>query len=148
MIWWQSGRPGSFGLLKTEENTEVMNKRMRVITMMVMLLILVAVTRAEAEDGDFVWAKSMGGPYAVSVATAITVDASGNIYTTGGFSGTVDFDPGPGTFNLTAAGNRDIFLSKLDSAGNFLWVSNMGGSNSCSGIRHCGRWVGERLHYG
>src|SRR5262249_39484318 len=39
------------------------------------------------------------------------VDASGTIWTTGSFDGTVDFDPGPGAFNLT--GRLDAFVGKL-----------------------------------
>src|SRR5688572_16739736 len=50
---------------------------------------------------DFIWAKGLGGTgsdYSISIA----IDASGNTYTTGVFSGTVDFDPGAGVFHLTA----------------------------------------------
>ena len=79
-----------------------------------------------AGDGDFVWAKQMGGT-TWDAGRGIAVDAAGNVYTTGDFWGTADFDPGPGTFNLTSAGNRDIFVSKLDSAGNFVWAKQMGG---------------------
>ena len=32
---------------------------------------------------------------------SVTVDSSGNVYTTGIFKGTVDFDPGAETTNLT-----------------------------------------------
>jgi hypothetical protein len=42
------------------------------------------------------------------------VDGPGNVYFTGEFSGTVDFDPGAGTSNLTCAGFfNDVFVCKL-----------------------------------
>lgn len=65
----------------------------------------------------------------------IAVDGSGNVYTTGQFSGAADFDPGVGVFNLTAFGSRDIVVSKLGSAGSFVWARQMGGMGSTnSGI--------------
>jgi len=78
------------------------------------------------------WAKSMGGA-GYDVGLAITIDGSGNVYTTGWFSGTADFDPGPGTFNLSSAGGYDVFITKLDAFGNFLWARSMGGINSDAG---------------
>jgi hypothetical protein len=80
-------------------------------------------------SGNFVWAKQMGGMYFDS-GISIAVDVPGNIYTTGYFGGTGDFDPGIGTYNLTTMGSDDIFVSKLDSVGNFAWAKNMGGSSS------------------
>lgn len=79
-------------------------------------------------SGNFLWAKSIGGSLADYCYT-ITVDALGNIYTSGYFQGTVDFDPGVGAFNLTSAGGFDVFIQKLDAAGNFLWAKSLGGSN-------------------
>jgi len=78
--------------------------------------------------GNFVWAKQMGGTDE-DISFSISLDSSGNVYTTGYFEGTVDFDPGIGTFSLTSVGGDDIFISKLDSAGNFRWAKQMGGAN-------------------
>ncbi len=75
--------------------------------------------------GNFVWAKSMGGS-GFDYGRGITVDAAGNVYSTGEFDGTVDFDPGAGTFSLSSGGGSDIFVSKLDASGNFVWAKNIG----------------------
>jgi gliding motility-associated-like protein len=80
-------------------------------------------------SGNFVWARSMGGT-SLDVAHAIAVDPSGNVYTTGSFYGTADFDPGTAAFNLTAAGDMDVFISKLDTDGNFVWARSLSGANT------------------
>ncbi|MDE0837929.1 MAG: SBBP repeat-containing protein, partial [Kiritimatiellae bacterium] len=84
---------------------------------------------AVAQNVEFAWAAGMGGTtyYPDASGLGIAVDASGNVYATGGFRGIVDFDPGPGTFNLTSSGGFDIFVQKLDASGNFLWAKGMGG---------------------
>ncbi|MGZ4055139.1 MAG: T9SS type A sorting domain-containing protein [Bacteroidia bacterium] len=78
-------------------------------------------------SGIFVWAKNIGGTTSAdrSGGTDIALDAANNVYTTGGFSGTVDFDPGVGVFNLTTGFSDDIFILKLDPSGNFVWAKNM-----------------------
>lgn len=77
-------------------------------------------------SGNLVWAKGMSG-INYGYASDITVDGSGNVYTTGIFSGIVDFDPNLGNYDLTSAGQSDIFISKLDAAGNLVWARSMGG---------------------
>jgi len=70
---------------------------------------------------------------------SIAVDSSGNVYTTGHFSYTVDFDPGAGTAELTAtetdiyADDSDVYVSKLDSSGNYVWASGFGGTSDDRG---------------
>ena len=78
-------------------------------------------------SGNFVWAKRFGGT-STDAGFGIAVDSSGNVYTTGSFFGTVDFDPGAGVADLTSAGERDVFVSKLDSSGNFVWAKRFGGT--------------------
>ncbi|MEP6749686.1 MAG: SBBP repeat-containing protein, partial [Bacteroidota bacterium] len=77
--------------------------------------------------GNVVWAKQFGGT-GDDNSYAVAVDAAGNVYTTGTYLGTVDFDPGSGTFTLgTTGGNQNAFISKLDGSGNFIWAKQLGG---------------------
>ncbi len=77
--------------------------------------------------GDFVFAATQGDN-----AVAIVTDSAGNVYSTGKFSGTTDFDPGPGVVNLTESQNSFAYLSKLDAAGNLVWAKHIGGYSGIS----------------
>lgn len=74
--------------------------------------------------GSYQWTLS------VANATGKTVgfDQAGNIYMAGSMMGTADFDPGPGTYNLTSVGVEDFFLAKYDGNRNLLWAIRAGGS--------------------
>lgn len=86
-------------------------------------------------EGNFIWAKAfVGSTNYNSQGNSISIDTIGNVYTTGYFYDTHDFDPGAGIFNLTSYGGADIFISKLDSMGNFVWAKSIGGSNSDKGM--------------
>ena len=78
------------------------------------------------------WARSMGGSD-LELGLSIATDASGNVYVTGYFESTVDFDPGPDTLNLISNGNRDVFVQKLDASGNLLWAKSLGGTSGDDG---------------
>jgi len=80
-------------------------------------------------NGNFIWGKSIGGS-GEDVATAIDIDAAGNLYITGFFENTVDFDPGVGTFNVTSSGGWETFILKLNSAGNLVWVKTLVGQTN------------------
>ncbi|MBN4066017.1 SBBP repeat-containing protein, partial [Candidatus Amoebophilus asiaticus] len=84
-------------------------------------------------DGNYVWAKGIGSTNNDS-GYGIAVDISGNIYITGVFQATADFDPGAGTTNLTAIGLEDIFFAKYDPNGNYTWSKGIGGTSSGVGI--------------
>ena len=83
------------------------------------LLLSFLLTSLFAQSPEFEWAKQFGGE-GPGQGIGVAVDSAGNVYTTGSFTGTFDFDPGPDIFNITASDQRDIFISKLDADGNFL----------------------------
>ncbi len=77
--------------------------------------------------GNFIWVKTIGGTGSDSFTKVIT-DGQNNIYLCGTFQGTVDINPGAGVLNVVANGtNTDLFIEKLDAAGNFVWGKNFGG---------------------
>ncbi len=76
--------------------------------------------------GNLIWAVRGGGPRS-DRAYGIATNDSGFIFVTGTYSGNVTF----GQFSL--AGNdttQDIFVAKLDSIGNFVWVKSFGGPDN------------------
>ncbi|MBK9732783.1 MAG: T9SS type A sorting domain-containing protein [Chitinophagaceae bacterium] len=83
--------------------------------------------------GNLGWVKSISGTL-VEYVNSMSLDADGNIYSTGYFQGTTDFDPGTGTTNVTATGDDDIFICKLDASGNLIWVKNIGGDGNDIGV--------------
>ncbi len=84
-------------------------------------------------NANFLWAKAIGSDN-YEYEGSIDVDANGNIYTTGGFKFTADFDPGLGVYNLVTPNfNHDIFISKLDLDGNFVWAKRIGSSEADKG---------------
>ncbi|MBL7932967.1 MAG: SBBP repeat-containing protein [Bacteroidia bacterium] len=79
-------------------------------------------------NGNFLWAKSFGS-IDNDVVYSIAVDDIGNVHTTGYFQQVVDFDPGPAVANSTANTNVwTIFVSKLDSSGNYVFAKTIGSS--------------------
>src|SRR5689334_19116737 len=103
---------------------------MKNITILFLAMFIADVMHAQAPG--WLWAKGTGG-IDYDSGNSLAIDAFGNIYTTGYFNETVDFDPGPGTFYLTSAssggGGGDIFISKLDASGNFVWVKALSGTD-------------------
>ncbi|MBL4733879.1 MAG: T9SS type A sorting domain-containing protein, partial [Flavobacteriales bacterium] len=83
-------------------------------------------------SGSYLWAHNIGST-ALDYGYDIASDAFNNIYITGKFSSTADFDPGTGVANLTSNGSWDIFFAKYDSSGNYIWANNIGGVNDDSG---------------
>ncbi len=83
--------------------------------------------------GNFIWGKGLHGSSPLNNnyglwGNGLKVDAGNNVIILGNFRDVVDFDPGPGVFNMTATpwfNNSyygDEYLLKLDVTGNFVWA--------------------------
>ena len=92
-----------------------------------------------SNSGTFIWAKSIGiSGLANDMSDKLLadVDALGNIYYSGTFSGTFDFDPGPGSYNLTSSNGTNAFILKLNALGDFVWAKCPERSSN-SGVVDC-----------
>jgi hypothetical protein len=79
-------------------------------------------------NGNFLWAKQAGG-YDWDYGFGITTDSDGNTYVTGCFQGSAIF----GNITLTGNWHNEMFISKLDTNGNWLWVRQAGGTSLDNG---------------
>lgn len=82
-------------------------------------------------QGNFQWAKVMAG--GLAFGASLVTDSQGNVYSTGKFAGTVDFDPGAGVYNLNYTGTADIYVLKLNTNGGFVFAKQLGGNNDAEG---------------
>jgi hypothetical protein len=79
-------------------------------------------------NGNWLWVERAGGP-AEDAGEGLSCDSNGNILLTGYFQNTADF----GASNLTSNGVQDIFIARMDSDGNWLWVQQVGGTGNDQG---------------
>ena len=77
-------------------------------------------------DGNYVWSLKIGGTSQNDEIRNVDFDDQNNVYCVGHFGATVDFDPGSGVSNLTAA-QGDAFCLKLRPNGTFIWVKKISG---------------------
>src|ERR1700741_631322 len=97
---------------------------MKTQLLLLSVLFLTALTQ-NTNAQNFEWANQIGGIENDAIES-IKVDANGNVYTVGIFHATVDFDPGPGNFNLTAM-NADTYITKQDASGKLVWAKQFSG---------------------
>ena len=79
-------------------------------------------------SGDFIWGKRIGGT-GFDLGISLQIDAGSNVYASGSFQETVDFDPGSGSLDLSSAGSNDVFILKLNAIGNLMWATQLGGAS-------------------
>lgn len=87
--------------------------------------------------GNFIWAKVFGKGSRQAYAADITIDNRGNLAVLGRYIGRGDFNPHPvDTFILTNGSTstslHNIYITKLDSTGAFIWAKQFQGSAGVS----------------
>lgn len=85
--------------------------------------------------GALLWVASFPG-ISFDQALDLSLDHLGNIYATGFFAETVDFDPGPGVHPITCTGDNDmddVFVVSLNPNGAFHWAYAAGGLGNDGG---------------
>ena len=90
--------------------------------------------------GNLIWVRQFGGQenqatYYYELSPRLALDSSGNIYMTGSFTDSADFDPGPVAAVLSPSGSpgqnnpvSNAWISKIDAAGNLVWLRQLSGS--------------------
>lgn len=94
-------------------------------------------------DGNLLWSKQIGNEDEYVKASALSIDANGNIYISGEFHDTVDFDPGAGVFDLISNSEflpggapgpppeilTDLYIIRLSSLGELVWAKQIDGAS-------------------
>jgi len=83
-------------------------------------------------DGVYQWVATWGGTSS-DESNDVAADENGQIYVAGWFSGTSDFDPGPGTSEIVSNGQEDAFVSVLSPGGLLVWARGWGGTYDDNG---------------
>lgn len=79
-------------------------------------------------NGNFIDAKSIGGD-GYEESTSIGVDGSDNVYVSGYFYSTTEFNPGGTSVQLSSFGTADGFIVKYSDEGTFQWAKQYGGDD-------------------
>ncbi|GAA0749764.1 T9SS type A sorting domain-containing protein [Gaetbulibacter jejuensis] len=80
-------------------------------------------------NGEFVWAKSIGGT-GFEEALSIIYKPGGEIILSGFFYDPIDIDPGSNNVMLTSTGASDTFLLRLDTNGHYIASQQYGGTDT------------------
>ncbi|MBX2909425.1 MAG: SBBP repeat-containing protein [Chitinophagales bacterium] len=92
----------------------------KIVSKILAVILVCIITSANAQ-----WALKVGSDKLDDNGYAICTDSVGNSYVTGNFRDTINF----GNISAMSSGQTDIFIAKIDSLGNFIWVASAGGTS-------------------
>jgi hypothetical protein len=90
----------------------------------------IALSKYDA-GGNFIWAKKIEGQ-GLNNRVSLSVDSLSDVVVAGTFIDTLKLDEG--AFTLRADSTEDIFVTKIDKTGNFIWAKQMGGEYNSSRV--------------
>jgi hypothetical protein len=91
-------------------------------------------------NGDYVWVKNFGNITNIDYPNDLTIDNSGFIYATGYFKETAYFPNTSDTLSITSTGNSNVFVTKVNTDGEFIWAKAFNGNDTVIGEE--GRCIG------
>jgi len=109
-------------IINKSEKFKNFNTKTKMKTIIKLILISFILSVNSSYSQNFQWANTGGGT-GQDMGYGIDVDILGNVYTTGSYSGSVNF----GSQNLTGMGGNDMFLVKYNSSGAVQWAQKGGG---------------------
>jgi hypothetical protein len=77
-------------------------------------------------DGNLVYLKTFAVDVGETYDWVVDADPAGEVVITGSFENPIDLGGGV----LTSAGNRDVFVARLDASGGHLWSKRFGGAGT------------------
>jgi hypothetical protein len=74
---------------------------------------------------NMLWNKQIATGLGIS---QLKIDTGGSLLLCGSFTGTVDMDISPASYNLVSNGASDAYIARFDTAANFIWAQSFGGT--------------------
>lgn len=72
-----------------------------------------------SSNGNLLWANAFGSNQ-MDIGFDLVLNQNNQLNCVGSFMGTVDFDPDTSIYNLTSSGQENCYLTRIDSANNFI----------------------------
>lgn len=83
------------------------------------------ITKIDTNQATALWIRPMGGTGA-DLIYGLALDTAENIYSTGSFSSSAEFPIGTSSSALTGISSTDVFVSKINSSGAYVWSKGIG----------------------